>query len=185
MSGMVRDLETQMTQGQLDINQALNLLDLYAKSGQFSKFNNLADSILANTNLPPIFQFRLAQLFHNANQVDKMVQALDLCAERIPPDAPPDVLLDIVRLYAATRNAAKMRGPLTQYLNRRPQDWKAWLDMATLQLSLAQSNDAARAVEQAIRFGGNEALSLVRQNPNLAAVQNRALSRTRNLIGIP
>jgi tetratricopeptide (TPR) repeat protein len=181
----IADLETRMTEGKLEINQAMQLLDLYLKTGQGGRFNWVAGDILKNPSVPPMYQFRLAQLFHQAGQLDKMTEALDLCTARLPPDTPPQVLLDIVRLYAATENPGRMHPPLNLYLGRQPQDWKAWLDMATLELSLRQTNAAGRALEQAIRFGGSEALAIIRQNPHLAQIQNTAASRRRNLFQIP
>jgi predicted Zn-dependent protease len=145
----------------------------------------LAGSILSNTNLPPVAHFRVATLLHRAGNLDAMTQALNLFLSRVPPETPPEVFIDATRMYLAAQKADKANITLNEYLKRRPADWKAWMDQASIQLVLGKSNDAVRALESSIRAGGNDAINFIQQNPNFAPVRDEALRRSQTFIGFP
>lgn len=181
----IKELEALMREGKLDVNSAIELATLYQQSGQMPKFMGLTANIVGNTNLPPVFHFRVAQLFANAKRFAEMTKALDQCISRIPPDIEPGILLDMAKMYINAQQFEKVSKVLEQYLKRKPTDWKAWLDMASLQINLKRTNAAFQSLEQAIRFGGNPALSIIKKDERFAPIYNKTVSRTRNLIGIP
>lgn len=178
-------LEAEMSGGKIEVNQALQLGELYLQAGQMPQFMNLMGNMLNNPDLPPVFMFRIAQLLGQAQRIPEMIQALDKCAAKLPPDAPAEVLLDLSRLYAQANRPDKIKTCLEEYLKRRPTDWKAWLDMASLHLNFNEKDAAARALDQAVRIGGNEAVLLIRQNRRFDPISDMVTSRARNLIGIP
>ena len=89
---------------------------------------------------------------------------------RLPASAPPETLLGVARVYADARLPDKMIDPLTRYLRQRPDDWQAWLDLATL---YALSHDTARgqaAVRKALELGREKAFAEIEANDSLRAL---------------
>jgi tetratricopeptide (TPR) repeat protein len=60
-----------------------------------------------------------------------------------------------------------LRNCLNKYLKLNPNDWRAWLDLATLNYQLKDKNAAKIAVDKAIRLGGSDAMNEVKKNQML------------------
>jgi len=180
-------LEAEMSRETRDVNKAIELAAMYQRAGRIPEFMELTASILSDTNLPAIFHFRVAKLLAKAGKISEMADALDQCITRIPPDAPAKVLVDMRNMYAKARQPEKMHVVMEEYLERQPTDWKGWLELAALRIELNRTKAAIKALEQALRTGGNEALSAVGKDPRFAAIRAKAISRARNLtvIGRP
>jgi len=177
--------EAQMAKRKLDVNKALELADLYRQSGQINRFMRLTEGIVGNTNLPPFFAFRAAQLLLKAKKTAQTVSALDRCIARLPPSVPPNILLQITKMYGMANQPQKMKKPLEMYLKQKPGDWKGWLDLASLHISLKENEGATKALGHAVKAGGNEAVSAIKGNRHFDSVRNAAMQRSRSLIGIP
>jgi len=185
MTSRIGELEGLIPQGKLSVDAALELGDLYLQGGQGPKFMALAGSIMANSNLPSLYTFRIAALYHRAGRFEEMSQALDQFVNRIPPDMPPEAFVDITRMYLAGQKMDKARNVLQEYLKRRPGDWRAWMDQASLELGLGRTNEAVRALEVSVRGGGNEAIDFINRNPNYAPIREEAIRRAQTLINVP
>lgn len=183
MRDRMAELEKQIPQ--LDINNALELADLYHKSGQFPKLLGITRSIMSNTNMPPEVQFQVASLLHNARQFQDMVQALETLMSKIPPQAPPEIYLNIAKMYASANVLDKMANALGLYLQRKPDDWRGWMDMSAIQIGMNNTNLARQAMDQAIKFGGNEAMTIINQDQRFASIRRPALTLPANFMGIP
>jgi len=170
----IAQMEKESPQGQMDITKALQLADLYRQAGMMGRFNSLAGSILANESLPPPFHFRLAQLYERAKKFKQMTQAIDKCIARMPENTPANAYLEMAKMYNKAKNAGGMRKAMLEYLKRSPKDWKAWLDLASLEAQLKNNNGAAAAIKNAIRYGGAEGERLIHQNPLLRPFLVRA-----------
>ena len=133
--------------------------------------------MLANKSLPPPYHYRLAQLFQRANKLQQMMQALDMCLPKMPDDMPANVYLDMARMYNQGKNPDGMHRAMQRYLKRNPKDWRAWLDLATLEVRRQKRNEAAAALNSAIRYGGQEAETMIRKNPLLQSFRVRAGGR--------
>jgi tetratricopeptide (TPR) repeat protein len=181
----ITDLETEMRGGKLDMTKALELAELYQQMGQTPMFLQVIMGIVNSSNLPPMYHFRAAQLLNQARRNDEMVQALNLCMDRIPPDAPPEAYLDMARMYGSAQKGDKALAALEQYVRRRPEDWSGWMNVASIQIQMGKTDEAARALEQAARVGGDAAMQVIRGDQRFSAVYDAALSRARSLIGIP
>ena len=183
--GRIKELEALIPQGKLDVNKALDLADLYRKAGDSGKFMAILSGIIGDTKLPPAAHFRAAELLAQTKQYAEMVRALDLCMARMTGNVPPEVYLRIASHYAAAQKADKMREALERYLKLRPSDWKAWLDLATVQMIQKNTNGALTALEQALRLGGSDALDVVQKDPRFASLLDQALRRIRGPLPLP
>jgi tetratricopeptide (TPR) repeat protein len=179
------DLEAKMGKGALDVNEAIDLLQIYQQSGQIPRFASLASSLLQNTNLPSVYLYRLAYLCSSAKRTTEMGKALDLCMANMPTNAPAGIYLDMAKLYAGVHNAGKMTECLVRYLRVKPSDWKAWLDLTTMQMVLNRDDEASASLEQAVRYGGPEAMETIRQDDRFKPIRDRVFKRARNLMGFP
>ena len=179
-------LEAEMrSKGQVDVNKALNLASLYQKVGQVPRFMNMANGIMRNTNLPPIVHFRLAQLYDKAGKTEDMLKALDLSVGRFPANTPANVFLAITRLYAKAKRPDKMLLGMDGYLKRKPEDWRGWLDMAAILIGFRRNDEASKALDHAVRHGGNEAMSVIQKDKRFAPFRKRAAPANPNLMGLP
>ncbi len=178
----IATMEKESSGGKLTTDKALKLAELYRSAGQISKFNSLLGGILNSKDMPPVIYFQVAQAYDRAKRYNEMTRALDLCLASLPENTQARAFLDIARLYGKAKNNAGMRKAMQAYLKRTPNDWKAWLDMASLHLQFGDTNQASSALGAAIRFGGAEAQQIIQQNPNLRKVREGNASRTKNLM---
>ncbi len=190
LSSNIEELERElaMQKGRVDIGKAIRLAGLYQEAGRMAPFLQLAGQLLANTNLPPVFHFHLAQLYARVNRTAEMSIALDLCQRHLPSNLNPEIYIEMARMYALSRDQTamqKMLAVLEQYLNRRPDDWKAWLDMSSVAHVLNRMDEATRALREALRRGGREAESLVQQNPRLVSLLPRLAPRPALPLSLP
>ena len=170
-------LEAALRKGTMDMPGALELAEIYQQAGLLPNLLTLASSILNNPQLPPQACFRLAGTLSRAGRQVEMATALDMCMARLAPDAPSQVYLDIARMYAGAGRLEKTVAAMQMYVKREPADWQAWLDVTTLRLTLHEGEAAEKALEQAIRAGGEEALKVIRQDARFAPLRDRAISR--------
>jgi hypothetical protein len=182
----ISTLEQQIPGGKLDANNAFELMDLYMQCGQMQKFMNLAMNMLNETNLPPVLHYRLAQGLARAGRIPEMARALDLCANKLPQPIPPEVYLDMARMYGSAKEYDKMVAPLQKYLQMKPDDWKAWLDMSLVHLAVGKTNEAIKAINEAVRIGGPEAIKICSGDPRFAPFRGRIQPpRPVDFMGIP
>jgi tetratricopeptide (TPR) repeat protein len=178
-------LEGQLQSGKMDVKDAFELMELYLQCGMSGKFMNIADNMMNNQNLPPIYHYRLAALFERAGRYPEMAKALDLCVAKLPDDVPSDVFLDVARKYGSAKQFEKMAYPLNKYLQRNPTDWKAWLDMGVLQVILNKTNEAIKALNEAVRAGGDEAGNIINSDQRFAPIREKINAQAVNLISLP
>lgn len=183
-----RMIELEKLVPKLNIDNALELCRLYQQSGNIPKLRNMTQNITNNTNLPPQHMFALATILHAAHQYDEMNKCLAFCLEKIAPNtAPPQTYLQMAQMFAASQNHNGMREALAKYLTLTPADWRGWLDMAKIELLLNNTAGASKAVNNAIQYGGNEAIQIINSDPNLAPLRrnNAPINIPQNLLGIP
>jgi len=170
-------MEAEVQDGRMDVTKALELAALYLQAGQTPKFAALAAGILDNKDLPPVFHFRLAQLYDRAQKNTEMVQALDLAINRLPQDAPAAILVEASRLYAKVRMLDRMIETMQEYLRRVPNDWRGWLDYASMLIGAKMNDKASKALDNAVRLGGDEAMNIIRSDERFAPLLNRGPGR--------
>jgi Flp pilus assembly protein TadD len=163
----------------MDVKQALELADCYLQMQQRPAFVMTVQQVLAITNMPFDMYLRVAGMCHGAQAHAETVRALDMAWAAMPPNrpVPPNVLQDIARLYASAGQYARMEPVIREYLKRVPADWRAWMDLAAIQISMRQTNDATRSLENALRQGGDEAVGMSRQDKRFDSIRNTAEQR--------
>ncbi|MDD4102100.1 MAG: hypothetical protein PHU80_05645, partial [Kiritimatiellae bacterium] len=60
--------------------------------------------------------------------------------------------------------------PLSRYLQANPNDWQAWLDMATLCAMRQQQQQTQYALQKAIEVGKMHAVQRIQESPMLRQV---------------
>jgi cytochrome c-type biogenesis protein CcmH/NrfG len=108
-----------------------------------------------------------------------MVRALDMAWAGMPTNrpVPPSVLQEMAKMYAAVGQMDKMAVVVKEYLRRSPSDWKAWLDLAAVQVTSGRPAEATKSLENAIRQGGREATALIVQDQRFANIRAAAERR--------
>ena len=69
-----------------------------------------------------------------------------------------------MRIFGEAGQPDKMIVPLSRYLQLRPNDWQAWLDMATLSAMKQQQQQMQYALRKAIDLGKMQALQRIQEN---------------------
>jgi len=180
----IDQLQAQSKDGRIDANQALELADLYRQTGNMGHFNQLARSLLENQGLPAQIRFRLAKLYDAAGQPAEVVKALDLCLASMPADTPAGPFLEIAQLYGKANRPDGMLRAMEAYLRKQPNDWKAWLDHASLNAQLGKPDRALESLGVALRYGGTQAEQLIAVNPVLGPLRRQMTTRTRGLMNL-
>ncbi|NQT91359.1 MAG: DUF2723 domain-containing protein [Lentisphaerae bacterium] len=181
----IGELEGSLRDGKLPVDKALELAGLYRNAGQMPRFMQMVMGIVGNTNLPPILHYRAARMLFDAKRKNEMLKALDVCFPRLPETTPPDVLLDIARMYGSAGRGEGAVQAMSRYLAAKPNDWNAWLNLAALQIQMGRKQDASRSMERAVRIGGSQAHAIIRKDRRFLDVYEASASRARDLMGIP
>lgn len=181
----MHELETKMASQKLDVQSAMELATIYQQAGQMQKFMGLTLGMLQDTNLPPPAFFHLAQLFYKAKRTQEMVRALNLCIPNMPSNAPPQIFLAATEMFRSAGLLQQSQNCMHEYLKRKPDDWKAWLDMTLFHLEMHNTNNAVAALRQAFKFGGEEAQIIAQRDPRLAPLLKHITPLTSQLPGLP
>lgn len=169
-------LQIQQTEAELqqqqpaDAQKVLRLAGLYLQAGRQDGFLQVAGSLLESQQMPSFMLMDLARLYDQAKRPQEMGRALTLCLQRLPPDAPAHVLLNIAQLFGKINNRVGMRKAFDTYLERNPTDWRAWLDLATLDITSGDQDQANASLDMAVRYGGADAQQAILQNQILEPV---------------
>lgn len=164
LSERITALEKNVKSNTMTIETALELADCYIQAGQPGTTVSILNNVIANTNLPAFYYLNCAKLYQKINRTDEMNRALDLCTNNFPSNAPPEAYIEIARLFAQTSQMEKMGGILEKYLKVQPGDWKAWLDLAAIQVGIKKTSEAAKSLENATRSGGSLAVQAINQD---------------------
>jgi tetratricopeptide (TPR) repeat protein len=164
-------LEKKRRNNSLDASSALRLAELYRSAQQTGRFLQIVQSVLKTKDLPPQFAYQAATMLHKAKKYEEMTKALEKCEAVLPANTPPELFLNMARMYADASNMPKMAGSLQQYLKRKPDDWKAWLDLAYVYLVAKQKNAAGQALARAKQIGGAEAEAIIAKDKRFAPLR--------------
>jgi tetratricopeptide (TPR) repeat protein len=182
----MHELETRMSTQKLDLQSAIKLASLYQQAGQMQKFMGLTLGMLQDTNLPPEAVFSFAHLLYRAKRTQEMVQALNLCMPRMPPNTPPQIFLAATEMFRSAGHLQESQKCMQEYLKRKPDDWKAWFDMTIMHLELHNTNSAIASLRQGLKFGGEEAQKIAQRDPRFVPLLKQAATPLpRELPGLP
>jgi Flp pilus assembly protein TadD len=123
--------------------------------------------------------FDLASQAHSAGDSRLAAQFMDKIAGMAYVRQSPERLQLAYRIYGGVGDYAKMGEHLELYLARRPKDWQAWLDSATLAMANGQAEKAERAIMTALAVNREAAAAYIERNPELLKFAEQAISRRR------
>ena len=184
----IRELEKQRKDGKIDVKVALRLAALYLQVNRRKEFETIIADILKVKQFPPEVYLRAATLLTKVRNTGQARKALALCESRIGPETNPKMLLSIATLYAQSKQIAPAEKTMAEYLRRSPRDWKAWLDLGTMQISLKKNNEALNSLQQAVNNGGRSALQIINRDRHFAPFRNKIRSpvaRPAPLLDLP
>lgn len=130
-----QELESILSKGATDINQALELADIYRKMGIIEAFVSLSQNILGTREVSPQIYLRIANMAAEEHRYDLMASALEKYLERVPTDA------------------------------------KAWLDLAAVRVMSSKNDEALKAIQAAVRIGGDDIIRMVREDQRFAPLR--------------
>ena len=121
--------------------------------------------------------FELADLYRQMQWNERSAKMLAAIEGR--DDLPPAAHLRLSGLHAAARDYRRASAALKRYLAEKPDDWKAWLDQATLSGHLQDDAGIAEALQKAIEAGGKGAIRAITKDANLKKLQDRLPKRVK------
>ena len=125
------------------------------------------EHLLNVANIPPETLVEIAGFLGGVNRIPSAVRAADLAMSRLGSTPNPSLLMTLVQVYATANQPDKMMQPLSTYLKLQPNDWNAWLEMATLYAFKQQQQQMMYALQRAIDVGKNAALQRIQEHPIL------------------
>ncbi len=149
--------------------ETLELAHCYVQLGRSDLVPALLEPLLEDPDLGPDDLFVLAALFHRAKEPARAADALDrIPADRLNDVAPSaEALLTLGTIYAEAQRYDSVARILRHHLEREPDDWQAWLDLATMSLRIGQRGQALQALHRAVELGGRDAIELIHRSPEL------------------
>ena len=125
------------------------------------------NQLVALPNMPVEQLYSIGAMLAGIRKYEDAAKAMDVVMARASASLPPEQLVEIARLYGQANQPDKMMAPLSRYLQLRPNDWQAWLDMATLRAMKQQPQEFQYALRKALDIGRNEALQRIQENEML------------------
>ena len=145
-------------------DDAFQLALAYRDLGQNESAAVYLEQLAGMPNLPVEKLFEIGTLLSSLKKSEGAVRAMDGVMARMPANMPADKLLEVVRVYGEAGKPDKMGPPLSRYLQLQPNDWQAWLDMATLCAMRQQQQQMQFALQRAIEIGKGQALQRIQEN---------------------
>jgi tetratricopeptide (TPR) repeat protein len=146
---------------------AYELAMAYRDLGQNEAAASYLVQLASLPNLPVERLFEIGTLLGGLKKHGEAAKAMDGVMARLPPNLPAEHLLGIARVYGEAGQPDKMAVPLSRYLQLRPNDWQAWLDMATLYAVKQQQQQFQYALRKALDLGRGAALQRIQEHPLL------------------
>ncbi|MCK5850902.1 MAG: hypothetical protein KAH23_08305, partial [Kiritimatiellae bacterium] len=173
LSDQIKTLEVEKKAGKMDVGKAIKLSALYIQANRLAHFNSIANDILKINKFPSPVYLNIASLAIKARNIPVMNKALELCILNTNTQTDKKVFLNVATFYARTKQIPKAEKTLTLYLKKSPTDWKALLDLASMQMMQEKSNEALRTLQQAITYGGNNALKLIHRDRQFQSIRSK------------
>ena len=132
--------------------------------------------------------FEIGTVLSSLKRTEQAAKVMDRVLAHLPTDMQPEQLIQIVRIYGEAGKPEKMAAPLSRYLQLRPGDWQAWLDMATLYAMRQQQQQMQFAIQKALDLGKGAALQRLQENAVLrqaAAPFLQQLMQQGGPVGLP
>jgi tetratricopeptide (TPR) repeat protein len=145
-------------------DDAFQLALAYRDLGQNESAATYLDQLAGIPNLPVEKLFEIGSLLSSLKKTESAAKAMDGVVARMPPNMPADKLLEVVRIYGEAGKPDKMGPVLSRYLQLQPNDWQAWLDMATLCAMRQQQQQMQYSLQKAIEHGKGQALQRIQEN---------------------
>jgi tetratricopeptide (TPR) repeat protein len=146
---------------------ALELAECYRDLGNNAMVARALEPLIADPEATLGQVFKAGLRLNEAGQHEPAARAMDRVMAASGGNTDSDNLLSIARVYADANLPDRMIAPLSRYLQLRPRDWQAWLDLATLYLMQRQAAPAQAALRRAMELGGREARQAIQENPHL------------------
>jgi cytochrome c-type biogenesis protein CcmH/NrfG len=80
------------------------------------------------------------------------------------PQVPPVALIRVAQMCAEEKRFDVMAAALDKYLGQVPADVKGWLDLAAVRVLLQSPDEAIKALNQAVRVGGDEVIRMLKED---------------------
>ncbi len=145
-------------------DDAFELAMAYRELGQNDSAAVYLNQLAGLPNLSLEKSFEIGSLLASVKKTADAAKVMDNVMARLPTTMAPEQLLEIVRIYGEAGQPDKMIIPLSRYLQLRPNDWQAWLDMATLCAMKQQGQQMQYALRKALEFGKMQALQRIQEN---------------------
>jgi len=166
---------------------AFELAMAYRELGQNESAATYLNQLAGLPNLSVERLFEIGTLLGSLKKHADAAKVMDSVMARLPANVPPEQLMEIVRVYGEAGQPDKMIVPLSRYLQLRPNDWNAWLDMATLSAMRQQQQQMQYALRKALELGKSQALQRIQENGVLRQVAGPVLQQMmqQGPVGLP
>lgn len=85
---------------------------------------------------------------------------------------PPQVFMRVFQMAVEDRKPELMEAALLRYTETVPADMNGWLDLGAIQFMLNKQDAACASLRQGIRAGGQNALTIMREDPRFQPVRH-------------
>lgn len=166
----IRELTKKAQEQRLTPDDAFELALAYRELGQNEASAGYLRQLVDLPGLPVERLFEIGSLLSSLKKSADAAKVMDAVMARLPPGIPAEQVLEIVRVFGEAGQPEKMIAPLSHYLQLRPNDWHAWLDMATLWAMRQQQQQTQLALQKAIDLGKMQAIQRIQENSILRQV---------------
>jgi tetratricopeptide (TPR) repeat protein len=181
----MRALQKKVSSPRVNLNEVLELGQIYHRIGNIQGFIGVNQSILSNSNVPPDACMAVAKMYASAGMYGRMDTAIKKFFSRVPGRLPANVYRQIAELYAKGKKLPEAISNMEKYVGLMPVDFAAWHELGVMYLYTSRPGDALNALEQSVRIGGNAARLAIRKDQDERLRGLKPQPRFRSLLGGP
>jgi tetratricopeptide (TPR) repeat protein len=171
----------------LQLREIFELMGLCRAFGDQSAFIGMIETVLKQRKYSSDVYLRVAKMCSDVRDYGRMNRALQLFRETAPSNIPPDMYRAATGLYAGSGNLVAACEMLRVFLAVRPTDFRAWQELAAMNMGMKKETDALAALRRAVKVGAEASRDAIRADKRFRPLQSneefRKLIRSTGLLG--
>jgi thioredoxin-like negative regulator of GroEL len=159
--------------------EAFEMAALMLKTGSHGRARQLLVGFIDRQGLSVADCLKLAKLLDETGDTAGAARAMDRVWRKNSVRQNADALRTAVDIYQRTGDIEKLSELLPLAVKASPTDWRAWLALCGLRAAKGDMDTAAKALEEAVRYGGDSVADAIQKNPSLMEVYRHLVETKR------
>ncbi len=172
-------------EGAMTAAKAVRVADIYSRLGHDGAARALLAQYVDDSALSIGDCLKAASILSTVGDTANARRAMArIWKTKVVRDSSENLALAI-RIFMASGEYDKLTEIVPRYLAMKPDDWRIWLEWATISASQGNAQEAMRAMQNALTKGGEDALVVIEKSQTLTALFQMFMRERQKGLGTP